>query len=124
MKETPAFITGSRAYGTPHEDSDLDLVVFTDTQTILKMLEFIGDEHQLNYQTPNSTQFTVGGLNFIMTNDYAIYRAWLDGTKVLKTKAPVSRETAIKYLSKKRHKYQTEGVPNDGTLQETPSGDV
>lgn len=38
--ELNAFITGSRAFGTPRDDSDLDLVILTDAETKNAVVEF------------------------------------------------------------------------------------
>lgn len=53
-----AFLTGSYAYGTPHKDSDVDLVVAVDNQTYLKLWEL----------SENSGKLVFGNLNLVAFN--------------------------------------------------------
>lgn len=86
-----AFITGSKAYKNDKEGSDVDLVIFTDSQTG-KQLEHLGDNqtHPIRF----------GNLNLILTYDEIEYAAWLEATRRCKMEALLnpakfSKEKAI-----------------------------
>lgn len=82
-----AFLTGSRAYGTPREDSDWDLVVCCDTDTHWQ-LRYNGDAN--NPYAP--TRF--GRLNLIVLDDVEKFKTWKRVTEELKARAPVCKEDA------------------------------
>lgn len=99
-----AFITGSRAYGVPREDSDLDLVVLLSTEdgnTIWKLSE-------------EGPAVRFGMLNLIVYPDCDSerekFRKWFEVTEELKRRSPVTREEAIKAL-------QAEGIGGDDYLR-------
>ncbi len=58
MNKFNAFITGSYAYGTPHEESDIDLVICMDGGTI--------DSENLWYLSESSNTCRFGKLNLII----------------------------------------------------------
>lgn len=70
-----AFITGSRAYGNPRPDSDIDLVVRMDEATlaILRLLNESGNDNVIRF----------GNLNIIPALSDADYAVWVVGTKQL-----------------------------------------
>lgn len=73
-----AFITGSRVYGKPKPDSDIDLVVFADYQT-RTMLESMSDDKPSDPFTPTTIRF--GKLNVIVCEDFDEFVAWRAGTR-------------------------------------------
>ena len=80
-----AFLTGSRVYGTPREDSDLDLVVFVDEDT----------KKALRAMSDSNTKLMYGGLNLIAVTTKAEYDAWYKGTDILKNRPdPVKKAEA------------------------------
>jgi hypothetical protein len=100
-----AFATGSRAYGSPRKDSDLDLVVLVDWEAfdLLRDLEasqkgFYKQED--DYGIVDSACLRFGPLNLIVTTDPAIFAAWQVGTATCQAKraqppySPISREEA------------------------------
>jgi hypothetical protein len=91
-----AFITGSRAYGTPRLDSDLDLVIRCDEDTAAALriaAATISKEGNTNFAGIR------GPLNLILCDSDEKYDAWLKGTIELKAKAPVDRRAACVYLN-------------------------
>lgn len=115
LPEGRAFVTGSRAYGTPRvcfEDqsdcSDLDLVALV-TEKDLERIRGFADEVGLpqpecaeEYAAAGGFPFNFGGLNLIVCVDPRMFEVWKAGTRKLKRKAPVSREAAIKFMAKLR----------------------
>ena len=92
-----AFITGSVAYGTPHKDSDIDLVVLIDEKNIKELQ--CKDESDLDgYGRWNSIRF--GKLNLICMTNKTHFDLWYQGTMELIAKAPVTREQAVEHLVK------------------------
>jgi len=93
-----AFITGSRAYGTPREDSDLDLAILV-SEKDLKQLETIADKEpdkKPRYDDPtygNSLRF--GQLNLVCMLDSDEYEHWKEITQKLIEIKPVTRKEAI-----------------------------
>ena len=76
-----AFVTGSHAYGQPHE-SDVDIVMLLD-ENILHLLATISgkaiqtDQYE---QKPESASIRFDKLNIIAVTDPAEFAAWLEGT--------------------------------------------
>jgi len=86
-----AFITGSRVYGTPREDSDLDLVVLCDDQAH-ELLHLHGADGALY------APVRFANLNIIVLRDPAQFEAWRKTTENLKARAPVTREEACEAI--------------------------
>lgn len=87
-----AFITGSRAYGTPRPDSDIDLVIKCSHDDLV-LLNSFGGKSTWN---PNnvSANLHFDNLNIIAISSDIVYEAWrLTNEELLKRK-PVTRETA------------------------------
>lgn len=98
-----AFITGSHAYGTPHEKSDVDLVVRCDESTMLKLVELCAPallDEEPKSGDGETHQFKVGKFNLIMCTTDARFEAWKKGTATLQVIAPVTREQACKMFAK------------------------
>lgn len=110
------FVTGSRAYGLPRVDSDIDLVVFVTEADLERLMEF--GEHMIDPQDPDyiaasGIPFRFGDLNLLCVTDAKKYDIWLKGTRHLKKQKPVTREFAIRYFRKLR-KQADFTVPDDG----------
>lgn len=100
-----SFITGSRAYGTPSLDSDLDLVVKISRYDLGKLVEFCrirnldpdGNLPDIEYLTGRSSTANLrfDGLNLIVTTDDRDYQVWLEGTRELIERRPVTRDEAV-----------------------------
>ena len=111
MDMSKAFVTGSYAYGVPGPDSDVDLVVLV-TATDFDRLVAAGGKQDCkpgdeDYIIAGGMPLRFGELNLICCTNKAYYDVWLEGTKKLKKLkklAPVSRETAIKFMKHLRAK--------------------
>jgi hypothetical protein len=62
---TPAFITGSQAYGTATPESDIDLVCFVSEETKRQIIEHA-----------RGVPIRFGDLNLILETDLTLYAAW------------------------------------------------
>lgn len=80
------FLTGSYAYGVPHKESDIDLAVLTDIETI-RLLWTKSDPLE------NSCRF--GQLNLVLFDMADEFARWKQVTDTLIAAKPVSRPTAI-----------------------------
>lgn len=103
-----AYFTGSRVYGNPKPDSDLDLVVLMDHDQFHLFVECSDtsvDTDQYE-EKPKSASLKFGKLNVIAVTEEAEFVAWCNGTKKcidlfferreadLGAATPVSREEA------------------------------
>ncbi len=87
-----AFITGSRAYGTPREDSDIDLVIKCSHDDLVLLSSF-GGKSTWN-QNNVSANLRWGNLNIIAISSDIVYEAWKLTNEELLKRRPVDRETA------------------------------
>lgn len=92
-----AFITGSHAYGTPHEASDIDLVVLMSPGDMDKLARESGmdgwEELSADYKIPTAC-LRFGKLNIICVTEQVDYDVWKEGTEELMKQAPTTREVA------------------------------
>lgn len=113
------FLTGSCAYGTPYDTSDIDLVVLVDADTLavlkLACTEYkpihgggSGEDDPLIGQRGASIIFGKNkpgtgqrALNLIALLDADQFATWYYCTEFLKTKAPVTRKKAKDFIKKK-----------------------
>lgn len=96
-----AFITGSRAYGVPREDSDLDLVIYCDPETARALWALSQQQH------PETKKLLLDNVNLVVTTEPEQYAAWERGTEALKSKpVPADRATAVEVM-------KAEGVRGD-----------
>jgi hypothetical protein len=92
------FLTGSRVYGTPTPESDMDMVMFIDYFN-LNLLINSGICDKVNiFPHDGSVGIKIGKLNLICLTKQESYKIWLDRTNILLNKAPVTREDAIAEL--------------------------
>ena len=92
---SPAFVTGSYAYGTPTDRSDLDVVVLVEDDETSTLLQQHADTQKGS--TPDSLVF--GKMNLIIVGSRAWYDCWYDGTQALIARRPVTRDEAKAYLN-------------------------
>lgn len=116
----PAFCTGSRVYGTVHDKSDIDLVVFVDDEQTYKLLKSQSDEVQRNHgehqgsDFDNGASLRFGRLNLIVCfKDSTRYNSFDLGTDILKQFAPVTRAQAVDLLSHIRSQWKGLDVSDD-----------
>jgi hypothetical protein len=88
------FLTGSRAYGKPDEDSDIDMVIRTPDDKLVKVLEELGGDAPCRF----------GQLNLVICKTDDEYDRWLFGTLGLKSlPTKPTRDEAIGYFNTKVH---------------------
>jgi hypothetical protein len=80
-----SFITGSRAYGRPKWDSDVDLVIFVDDDTKEDLIKLSDD---------GKMPCRYGKLNLIFATTEEEYAAWLLGKKLCTKRMPVTTAEA------------------------------
>ena len=81
-------LTGSRAYGEPRSDSDVDLALFVDPR-LATILRNAADPHNADHP---GVRF--GRLNLILCESQEEYDKWHGGTLKLIGEAPVTRDAA------------------------------
>ena len=94
------FITGSRAYGYPTPDSDIDLV--------LPVLDEQESDLLLHLSDKSKCPIKYNKLNLIICTLPGQYELWKNGTEYLKSIAPVTREFAIDYFN---NLFEVAGLP-------------
>lgn len=99
---TPAFLTGSRVYGTPRLASDIDLVVLADTTVIDKLVEVIRFVNIEDYQYADCVSIRAGRLNLLFCTSVVQYEKWKIGTAELIEKKPVTKEKACEKFNSLR----------------------
>ena len=112
-----AIITGSRAYGNPRPDSDIDLVVLMSPDDYMNLMGFAIMEKNVDSNIKDSeTEYGIGAnsavlrfgqLNLLVTVDPLQFEVWRRGTEQLKQyrtqmNKPVSRELAVSHLTNLR----------------------
>lgn len=84
-----AFITGSHAYGTPNENSDIDLAILCSESDSQFLWRNIQDGFTLR----------TGKLNILAFYNAKNFECWREVTNQLKAIAPVTREDAVAAFS-------------------------
>lgn len=118
-----AFSTGSRTYGTPRPDSDVDLCVLVSPETLAILRQgadrSLRQEREILHQErvgPNGTlsgreseeedpgdSLYFGKLNLICHTNPVVHEAWFQATLLLKAQAPVSRAYACQTIKAMVH---------------------
>lgn len=97
-----AFLTGSRAYGTPREDSDVDLVVLVSDSDMDALNRLATDDDgEETYGDSTSASLRFGNLNLICMTDPASFGAWKEATAELIARKPVTRDKAVQVIQGK-----------------------
>lgn len=100
------FLTGSRVYGRPKVDSDIDMVVRMDwdeaedlrRQSDTRKREPDSDFERVHYHEDEGTVcLRFGKLNLIVCLDDRTYDVWQKMTSRCSNEAPVTRDKAIEY---------------------------
>jgi hypothetical protein len=91
-----AFITGSRAYGSPTPQSDVDLVVLVDSETLVK-LRSLSD-------TWRDGSIRFGNLNLVALDSEQQFKLWEQGTQTLIDKSKLERRPITKIEAKQHFK--------------------
>lgn len=97
------FLTGSHAYGTPREDSDVDLAVFVPAEDADKFRGLFASELRISNEGsyPNGCAYRFGNLNLLVFSSEPHFNAWREATAELATRKPVTRSEAIKAIDNK-----------------------
>ena len=103
----PAFLTGSRVYGRPREDSDVDLVVFVpDEDERAAVFMFSDDKSDFDEKEADPGKGFMYGCRFGRLNlilcDAEKYDAFRAATDELIGRRPVTRDEAVAVM--KRHR--------------------
>lgn len=100
-----SFVTGSHAYGTPNENSDIDLVVFVDPNDTFKLIEHADSNNGCSNGSggPDDVSLRFGKLNLIVLADEEKFHLWKEATDALIGLRPVSRERAVDW-----HRYKVD----------------
>lgn len=104
------FITGSRCYGEPTEESDLDLVVPMPAEVANKIWEELFPEKpETEYGLGDFSVFRFGQLNLIATHTERAYDAWKVGTdkcvaQLLKKRKALTRSEAVTIIRRELDK--------------------
>lgn len=94
MNATPAFITGSHAFGTPTPKSDVDLVVYIGFNDARRLDALHGGvSHDYG---DDSTDLVFGNMNLIVCTSLVRYKTWKRVTDQLLKRKPVKRADGIK----------------------------
>lgn len=119
------FITGSQAYGIPHEGSDIDLVCLLSREEIVRLSDLSDnplDDSKLGYCGCTDREYfgafcesfnlslRFGKLNLICTSSIAEFNVWKVVTDELVSKKPVTREYAVSRFAQVRAAIQKEDL--------------
>ena len=126
-----AFITGSRAYGTPREDSDIDLVVLTSISDMEKLVSIFcsgeGPDGPSYSETDHPTAVLwIGKLNLLIVTDRGDFDVWVDGTRELKDRAlsrRVTRDEAVECFKARREAHRNSYYPGTATTIPEPESE-
>jgi predicted nucleotidyltransferase len=89
-----AFLTGSRVYGTPREDSDIDLAVLMSSAELGALLRLADPEAQ-GHEYEDGVSIRFGNLNLIVFCAKDEFDAWRSATQELIARKPVTRAEAV-----------------------------
>jgi len=92
-----AFVTGSRLYGWPGKDSDLDVVILGDQHLIDVLVSFADKAHGSYSHGSASVRF--GMLNLIVLSDVEEFDRWLAATDKLCEVGPVTKKQAHEFFN-------------------------
>ena len=94
MSKYRTFLTGSHAYGFPHEGSDIDVVMLT-SEFYMNKLAILTEKVLFKEEVGGASMY-FGNLNLIVFTDEARFKEWWKVTDELIARKPVTREDAIK----------------------------
>ena len=95
------FLTGSRVYGTPHNQSDLDVVVQLSKEEWELLLSIGGSTAPASAAEEFPTlSIRFGNLNLICAKNDDWLEAWWRGTQDLIARKPVTRDEAVATFDK------------------------
>ena len=89
-----SFMTGSRVYGTPTTDSDVDICMLMSISAAMHLAGMAGKDVGEEYEGC-AIVMRFGMMNIIAHTDEASFRAWKKATNDLIFYRPVSRAVAV-----------------------------
>lgn len=97
------FLTGSHAYGTPNENSDIDLCIYISQEDLDKLVllndsKFVKPLSADGAEYPVSRSLRFGDLNLIAHTDLTQYNLWKEATEALIKHRPVTRDYAVQWI--------------------------
>ena len=98
-------LSGSRVYGTPRADSDLDVVILAPAKSkdeALLRSATVLHESSKEYDGANAQSRTAGDLNVILVRADWLFDAWVRATDRCLSEAPCSRDRAIEIHTEER----------------------
>lgn len=103
LSELKSFLTGSFRYGTPHEHSDVDLVVLVaeaDMLMLMNVARMTSDEpaQAVDYGEDDTACLRFGRLNLICCTRLRDFETWRRGTEDLAERKPVTRTEAVEWF--------------------------
>lgn len=111
---TPAFLTGSHRYGTPHAVSDIDLVLFVtpeEERRIREAFRFHRGPQDSAHYGGGGTLIKHDGVDLILVTDPDRYESWKRGTEELAQRAPTSRADAVATFQRHFRQEPSSGLP-------------
>lgn len=115
MKEYKCFLTGSRVYGTPKEDSDLDMVILIEEEEERDYILALKDN-------PNAKMTMFGNINLIVVKSEDEYYAWKSATELLESKKPVTKKKAKETIKNNLETFGCWGSVAEYEEEEKPEG--
>lgn len=104
-----AFVTGSHAYGTPRDNSDIDLVVLVEPESLALLRVAVGaDPPPASAGPDTSASLMFGKLNLVVVRDEREFQIWRDVTAELALRRPVDQATAKALLCERLAKPNTD----------------
>lgn len=94
MDGVNAFLTGSRVYGTPRDESDIDLMILTSDDDYAALCNW-GTVRNASGEQCDWQSLRFERLNIISTSDPDRFEVWRKITNDLAARAPVTKEEAI-----------------------------
>lgn len=93
-----AFITGSHAYGEPHDKSDVDVVIPATLWLCRELVDKLDLDEQADYQNDvQQLKVLDDKLNLIFV-DQREWHAWWEGTQLLIAEKPATRARACEVI--------------------------
>ena len=92
-----SFLTGSRRYGVPRDDSDTDVVIFADAKdhALFDALIAIGTAGDMCSARVSNFSIRIGKLNLIVLTDEREFQVWRDVADTLSTVKGTDKQSAI-----------------------------
>lgn len=94
-----SFLTGSRVYGTPNAESDVDLCVLISYDDMKTLVD--ASKHEASGSgIPRAMSVKFGELNLVMTWDEKCFAEWKMATEDLIKAKPVTRDDAVAHFKR------------------------